>query len=103
MASEENKELIVGTLAAEGIEDLQDLSSAENIGFSGEAGRYGILFGLVIILVPNDLGFTLYSVINDMTDNWLLHFVTVFLVEHLEVFGLVVYFRYFYKGKKEIA
>lgn len=100
-AQQENKDMIIGVLAEQGIDDLNDLTKAENIGFTGRGAEYGILFGLLIILVPNELGYTFFSVINDFTDNWLLHFITVYLIETLEVFGLVIYFRYFYKGKIE--
>lgn len=101
MAPQESKDIVIGILAAEGVEDLESLANADNLGFKGGLEAWGIIGGLAIIIIPNELGFTLFSVINDFTNNWLIHFTTVFLVEHLEVFGLVVYFRYFYRGKLE--
>jgi len=98
-APQDQKDIVIGILAAEGVEDLSSLTNADNLGFKGGLEAWGIIGGLAIIIIPNELGFTLFSVINDFTDNWLIHFTTVFLIEHLEVFGLVVYFRYFYKRK----
>lgn len=92
------KEQITNTLAAEGIDDLESsLGGSQNLVWTGPAAILGPAFAVLIIIVPNNLGFALYSIINDFTHGWLLHFVTVFLVEHLEILGLVVYFRYFYK------
>lgn len=90
----ERKEEFLNTLEAEGITDLESASQAENIGWSGPGASLGILFSLIIILVPNSIGFALYSIINDWTNGWMLHFATVFLIESLEALGLVIYFRY---------
>jgi len=99
----EMKEQIIGTLAAEGIDDLESsLAGSENLVWTGPAAVLGPLFALLVILVPNTLGFSMYSIINDFTDGWLLHFITVFMIEHLEILGLVIYFRYFYKHPKEL-
>lgn len=90
----EKKAQFIEVLEQEGITDLKSASQAENIGWSGPAANYGILFSLVIMLVPNSIGFTIYSIINDWTDGWVIHFSTVFLIESLEALGLVIYFRY---------
>ena len=49
------------------------------------------------------------AVLNDSLDGWILHFYTVGFVEYLELFGILLYFRFslFYKkssllGKKDI-
>ncbi len=98
----EMKQEIIGILAEEGIDDLNSsLDGSKNLVWTGPAAVLGPLFALLVILVPNNLGFSMYSIINDFTDGWLLHLITVFLIEHLEVLGLVVYFRYFYKHPKE--
>lgn len=96
----ERKEEFLATLEAEGITDLESASQAENIGWSGPGASLGILFSLIIIMTPNSIGFALFGIINDWTDGWMLHFATVFLIESLEVLGLVIYFRYGCKKKK---
>lgn len=96
----ERKEEFVQVLEQEGITDLESASKAENIGWSGPGASLGIIFSLIIIMVPNSIGFALFSIINDWTDGWMLHFATVFLIESLEVLGLVIYFRYGCKKKK---
>lgn len=90
----ETKQVFVDQLAAQGITDMESASTAENVGWSGPGASWGILFSLLIILVPNKIGFSLFGIINDWTDGWALHFALVFLVESLEVLGLVLYFRY---------
>lgn len=95
----ERKQEFLTLLADEGITDLETASKAENIGWSGPGASLGILFSLIIITVPNSIGFALYSIINDWTNGWMLHFATVFLIESLEALGLVIYFRYGCKKK----
>ncbi len=96
----ERKQEFVQVLEQEGITDLESASKAENIGWSGPGASLGIIFSLIIITVPNSIGFALFSIINDWTDGWMLHFATVFLIESLEVLGLVIYFRYGCKKEK---
>ena len=90
----ERKAEFVAVLEKEGITDLESASTAENIGWSGPAASYGILFSIIIILIPNSIGFALFSIINDWTNGWMIHFSTVFLIESLEVLGLILYFRF---------
>ena len=96
----ERKAEFVKVLEQEGITDLESASHAENIGWSGPGASLGIIFSMIIILIPNKVGFALYSIINDWTNGWMLHFATVFLIESLEALGLVVYFRYVRKTPK---
>lgn len=95
----ERKAEFIEVLGQEGITDLETASKAENIGWSGPGASLGILFSLIIITVPNSIGFALFSIINDWTNGWMLHFATVFLIESLEALGLVIYFRYGCKKK----
>jgi hypothetical protein len=81
-------------LEEEGVTDIESLSTSKNIGWSGPAASYGILFSILIMLIPNSIGFALYSIINDWTNGWMLHFATVFLIESLEGLGLILYFRF---------
>jgi hypothetical protein len=90
----ETKDIITSQLAEQGITDMESASQAENVGWSGPGASWGVLFSLVIILIPNKIGFALFSIINDWTDGWMVHFSMVLLVESLEILGLVLYFRY---------
>ena len=90
----ERKAEFVEVLEKEGITNLETASKSENIGWSGPGAEWGILFSLLIMLVPNSIGFSIYSIINDWTDGWMIHFATVFLIESLESLGLILYFRY---------
>lgn len=91
---ETRKAEFLEVLETEGVTDIESLSNSKNIGWSGPAASYGILFSLLIMLIPNSIGFALYSIINDWTDGWMLHFATVFLIESLEALGLILYFRF---------
>ena len=90
----DTKQIFVDQLAAQGITDIESARTAENVGWSGPGASWGILFSLLIILVPNKIGFSIFGIINDWTSGWVLHFAMVFLIESLEVLGLVLYFRY---------
>lgn len=43
-----------------------------------------------------------FSIVNDMSSGWLIHFQMVALVEQLEFFGLLLYFRFSYRNMKEV-
>lgn len=81
-------------LNTEGINDLESATHAQNIGWSGPAAAYGVLFSILVLLVPNKIAFTLYSIIDDWTFGWLVHFSTVILIGSIEELGLILYFRY---------
>jgi len=40
------------------------------------------------------------AVLNESFDGWVLHFYTVAFVEYLELFGILIYFRYSLYRKK---
>ena len=80
-------------LTGAGVTDLGSLQTS-NLRWTGPGEDFGMLYSLAIILTPNNLGYSLYSILNDMTNGWILHFTTVFLIEDIEAFGLLVYFRY---------
>ncbi len=44
-----------------------------------------------------------FAVLNDSFDGWILHFYTVAFVEYLELFGILIYFRYSLFSKKSSA
>jgi hypothetical protein len=94
----ELKDNILTALAAEGYEDLDSIAeNVDKLTWIGPGTQLVPLFSLVIIFIPNNLGYVVYSIMNDYTDGWMLHFVTVFLVEELEALGLVIYFRYVHR------
>lgn len=94
----ELKDNILTALAAEGYEDLDSIAeNVDKLTWIGPGTQLVPLFSLVIIFIPNNLGYVVYSIMNDFTDGWMLHFVTVFLVEELEALGLVIYFRYVHR------
>jgi len=43
------------------------------------------------------------AVLNESFDGWILHFYTVAFVEYLELFGILIYFRYSLFSKKSSA
>ena len=90
----ETKNQMNGVLAGAGVTDLASLQTS-NLRWTGPGEEFGMLWSLVIVLTPNNLAYALYSIMNDMTNGWILHFVTVFLIEDVEAFGLLCYFRYF--------
>lgn len=96
----EIKTKIVTVLNDTGIHDLNTATTkSKDLHWEGPAQAYGILFSLIVLFVPSKLSYTIYSILNDYTHGWMLHFATVFLVEQLEILGLVIYFRYWYKEK----
>lgn len=98
-APEELKQQMINTLAQEGVTDLDTaIDSSDRLVWTGPGAAIPF-FSVIVILTPNNLGAVIYSLMNDFTDGWLLHFTTVFLIEELEVLGLVVYFRYIAKTR----
>jgi len=94
----ELKDNILTALAVEGYEDLDSIAeNVDKLTWIGPGTQLVPLFSLVIIFIPNNLGYVVYSIMNDYTDGWMLHFVTVFLVEEIEALGLVIYFRYVHR------
>ena len=97
---EQIKAQIVSVLNDTGIHDLNTATSKSNqLSWTGPGAAYGVLFSFIVLFVPSKLSFTIYSILNDYTHGWMLHFATVFFVEQLEILGLVIYFRYWYKEK----
>ena len=97
---EQLKTQVVHVLNDTGIHDMKTVTEKSNqLSWTGPAASYGILFSLFVLFVPSKLSYTIYSIMNDYTDGWMLHFATVFFIEQLEILGLVIYFRYFYKEK----
>lgn len=91
-APEPVKHTITDELQKQGITNLQDVTmNAPRARLAPEE----TLLGLLVLFIPSQVGYATYGIINDMSDGWLLHFATVFLIEQIEICGLVIYFRYF--------
>ena len=43
-----------------------------------------------------------FAVLNDSFDGWILHFYTVAFVEYIELFGILLAFRFFFKNKSKM-
>lgn len=70
---------------------------------------FGVLGLFLAIFVAFPQLSAVLAVLNDSLDGWILHFYTVGFVEYLELFGILLYFRFslFYKkssllGKKNV-
>lgn len=97
---QELKAQVVTVLNDTGINDLKTATEKSNqLSWTGPGAAYGVLFSLIVLFIPSKISYTIYSIMNDYTGGWMLHFATVFFVEQLEILGLLIYFRYFYKGK----
>ena len=85
-------------LKDEGITDLKSYSEmAKDVRFEWQELPLVLVAVLLIMVVPTEPGYALFSILNGWSHGWLQHFFTVYLVQEIEVVGLVIYFRYFYK------
>ena len=86
-------------IAVQMIETLesQGVTSMETLAVEAQGREYSwlnILAALAVMLIPNETGWAAFSVINDLSQGWAMHFATVILVQELELLGILVYFRY---------
>ena len=51
------------------------------------------LISILYLILPNTIGHSVLSIMNDLSHGWILHFSTVIFMEQLEMFGLLIYFR----------
>lgn len=54
----------------------------------------GLLVFVLILFTRFDLFAVLMTTLDDLSDGWILHFSTIFLVEGLEMLGLLLYYRF---------
>ena len=71
--------------------DFENQILSKQIGLDDWVGGVFKFFALMISGSPHM--YALMAIINDVFDGWLLHFYTVGLVESLEVFGILVFYR----------
>lgn len=72
-----------------------------------QLGAKDWLFGVMGLFLAIFIAFpqlsAVLAVLNDSFDGWILHFYTVAFVEYLELFGILIYFRYSVFSKKSSA
>ena len=61
---------------------------------------FGVLGLFLAIFIAFPQLSAVLAVLNDSLDGWILHFYTVAFVEYLELFGILIYFRYSLFSKK---
>ena len=87
------------------LEENEGISNPEEIlKKSGELQAEDWIIGMAAMFLAIFIAFPQLSaglaVRNDVFDGWVLHFYTVAFVEYLEMFGILIYFRYsFWKNK----
>lgn len=77
--------------------ERQNIKSLDDVAANAPSVRLTtpqLIVGLILLIIPNPLAHSIYAVMNQMSNGWVLHFSTVIFVQELEVLGLVLYFRY---------
>ena len=64
---------------------------------------FGVLGLFLAIFIAFPQLSAVLAVLNESFDGWILHFYTVAFVEYLELFGILIYFRYSLFSKKSSA
>ena len=64
---------------------------------------FGVLGLFLAVFVAFPQLSAVLAVLNDSFDGWILHFYTVAFVEYLELFGILLYFRYSLYSKKKLS
>jgi hypothetical protein len=91
------------------LDENQEFSDPEEIlKKTGELEAQDWMFGMLAMFLAIFFAFpqlsAVLAVLNDSFDGWVLHFYTVAFVEYLEMFGILIYFRYsFWKNKKFVT
>ena len=71
-------------LKDEGITDLKSYSEmAKDVRFEWQELPLGIVAVLLIMVVPTEPGYALFSILNGWSHGWLQHFFTVYLVQEI--------------------
>jgi len=91
------------------LEENEEFSNPEEIlKKSEELQAQDWIFGMMGMFLAIFIAFpqlsAVLAVLNDSFDGWVLHFYTVAFVEYLEMFGILIYFRYsFWKNKSFVS
>lgn len=83
-------------------EDFSDagqiLAKAEKISFQEWINGFIGMIWAIFFAFPQLAA--VFAVLNDSSDGWILHFYTVAFVEYMELFGILLLFRFTMVGKK---
>ncbi len=64
------------------------------IEFTIERIAMGMLLSVFVFVFEFPLFAGAFAIINDLFDGWILHFYTVVFIEQLEIFGILLFFRF---------
>lgn len=92
------KSAMVQELQSQGVQTLDDIKEQSR---GRQLDPVSVILGVLFLMMPNPVAYSVFGIVNDMTHGWVMHFATVFFVEQLEVVGLIIYFRYFRKTIEE--
>ncbi len=91
------------------LEENEEFSNPEEIlKKSEQLQAQDWIFGMMAMFLAIFIAFpqlsAVLAVLNESFDGWVLHFYTVAFVEYLEMFGILIYFRYsFWKSKTLVS
>jgi hypothetical protein len=90
------------------LEENEELSNPEEIlKKSEQLQAQDWIFGIMAMFLAIFIAFpqlsAVLAVLNESFDGWVLHFYTVAFVEYLEMFGILIYFRYSFWKNKTLA
>ncbi len=94
---QEEKQILQDELQVENLQQLQEKVNEEEVDW--RQLPLAILMIFYIIIFRFDVYAVMIGSLNDITDGYFLHFSTVFLVEILEVMGILIFFKFFAKNK----
>lgn len=79
------------TLEGQGITNLETLNPRMA---QVQIDPLTFVIAFLVLFTPNQISSGIFSVMNDFSNGWFLHFATVFLIEEIEIMGLILYFRF---------
>lgn len=82
------------------IESLNELAKRTQDEIKIEDIPFALFVFLYIMIFRFDIYATILSTLNDLSDGYVLHFSTVFLVEVIELIGIAIYTKFTIKGEK---
>ncbi len=77
--------------------NIQELTKDTQVKFKIEEIPKGLLLFAYIMIIRFDIFVLIMSYMNDLSNGWILHFSTVFLIEELEVIGLLILYKFVIK------
>ena len=83
------------------IDNIQELAERTEKEISIEDLPFAIYVFFYILIFRFDVYATIIATMNDISDGWLLHFTTVFLVEVIELIGILILTKFTFKKEKK--